>query len=195
MYRASRSASGGNVQSFHVYVLRDEARDQFCQGATVLALSGVSEQKPMPFAIYPPKKASEVYMARRREVAAKLYDLMQAKTAEERNAAVLRNFVFFDAPVGMIITVDRIMDKNSFNHAGLFLAAFELLAMSRGLSICFQEAWVNFEPYVLSTLNIPKEESMVCGVAVGYADPSNPANKIRTNRRSVDEIAKFISKL
>lgn len=159
-------------------------------------MSGVVEQQPMPFAIYPPKEASAEYMSRRRDVAAKLYELMQAKTAEEKNAAVLRNFAFFDAPVGIIVTIDRIMDRNGFNHVGLFLAAFELLAMSHGLSICYQEAWANLSTYVATTLKIPNEkESIVCGVAVGFADPQNAANKIRTNRRSVDEIAHFISKL
>ena len=115
-------------------------------------------------------------MRRRRELAFKMYGLMgvDRKDKEGRIKAMLRNYEFFGAPVAIIITLDRIVDRNGWGHVGLFFICLWniffisttffsgmfvmtlcLLLEEAGLSTCLQESWANCNDLVRKELNIP----------------------------------------
>ena len=55
-----------------------------------------------------------------------------------------RNYAFFDAPVGMIFTIDRIMEQGSWLDYGMFLENIMIAARARGLDTCPQAAFTQF---------------------------------------------------
>merc|ERR1711957_926110 len=113
---------------------------------------------------------------------------MYAKQGVDRNdhkaraEAMAQNWNFFGAPIGMIITLDRAVDRNGWGHAGMLLQSLALLAEERGLATCMQEAWGNMGRVVYEELHIPDSEIVWCGLALGYPDRSAKVNELRTER-------------
>ena len=102
-----------------------------------------------------------------------------------------RNFEFFGAPVGIIVTVEKSCDSNGWGHVGCLLQSICLLAEERNLGTCLQEAWGNLGSTVYDALHIPENEVVWCGVALGYPDTTKPVNTIVSERESLDVVATF----
>ena len=122
-----------------------------------------------------------------------MYSLMGIgrKDKVARVQAMLQNYEFFGAPVGLIITVDRCVDKNGWGHVGCFVQNICLLAIERGLGTCLQEAWADQHEVVRDVLGIPKNEVVWCGIALGYPDTSSPVNSLLSSREAVDHFSVF----
>jgi nitroreductase len=122
-----------------------------------------------------------------------MYKLMGVgwKDRAARMEAMLSNYRFFGAPVGLFITVDRIVDRNGWGHVGMFIQNICLLATAYGLATCLQEAWANYAQVVTSFLGVPSSEVLWCGIALGYADPQEPINTLRTERRPLSEFVQY----
>jgi nitroreductase len=69
-----------------------------------------------------------------------------------------RNFVFFDAPVGLIFTIDATLTKHSWLDYGLFLQTLMLAAQVRGLATCPQVSFVRFQSIIAEQLGLGAEE-------------------------------------
>jgi len=102
-----------------------------------------------------------------------------------------RNFDFYGAPVGMILSIDRTMEQGQWADVGMFLQSIVLLAHERGLSACPQAAWAAMHKTVRAHLALPGEYIVFCGISLGYADLSQPINSLVTERASFEEIAEM----
>jgi nitroreductase len=198
---ATRAPSGGNTQPWHLYVVAGEVRDSLCGAAMEKAAGGGGGGgEAVEYHTYPtensrPVPAPATYIQRRRKLAFDMYSLMGIgrKDSEGKARAALRNFEFFGAPVGIIVTVDRACDKNGWGHVGALLQSICLLAQERGLATCLQEAWGNQGDTVYTALGIPREREVVwCGIALGYADPASPVNRLRSERAPLEQVATFM---
>jgi nitroreductase len=190
--KASRAASGGNLQPWKLYVLRGAARDRL-----VAAVAEKRKTKPidgLEYDIYP-RDLTEPYKTRRGAVAAGMYELMgiARDDAAARDEQMAKNFEFFGAPVGMILTIDRQMGPPQFCDLGLFLGNLMLLAREAGLHTCPQEAWSLWAPTIRECVGVPDDELVFCGVSLGWADAEHPINRRRTDRAPVEEFARFLS--
>jgi nitroreductase len=190
---ASRAPSGGNTQPWHVYVLTGEAKASLTAAVLALAAKGIMEEPNVPFQMYPPKDASAAYMDRRRTLGFEYYRLLGVAhdDTQGRLEAHMRNFKWFGAPVGLIVCVDKIVDRNGWGHVGMFLQTLCLLAVERGLATCCQEAWGCYPGTVAKLVNIPDSQSIWCGVSLGYADATAQVNKLRTQRVPLEQCATF----
>ena len=110
-----------------------------------------------------------------------------------RLAHVARNFKFFDAPAAFFCFVDRIMGAAQWSDLGMFLQSFMLLAQAEGLSTCAQEAWANKPETVSKFVQAPDELMLFCGMAIGYANPDAPVNRLVTDRAPLEEWTTFVS--
>ena len=113
------------------------------------------------------------------------------KDASARAEVLLRNFRFFGAPVGLFVTVDRIVDRNGWGHVGMFIQSLCLLAEEAGLATCLQEAWANWSQLLAKELSIPASEVLWCGIALGYADTTDPVNSLKSERLPLSEFVTF----
>eukprot|EP00946_MAST-07B_sp_MAST-7B-sp1_P001972 g1972.t1 len=194
---ASRAPSGGNTQPWHVYVVAGAARDNLSHTAQSFVMSGGLETAKEEFAMYPSKSstppAPPSFIQRRRALGYAMYSLMgvDRKDRAGRAAAMQRNWDFFGAPVGIIVTVERSVDRNGWGHVGALLQNICLLAEERGLATCLQEAWANMGRTVYDELDIPDNEIVWCGISIGYADKTAPVNTLKSERAPLGDIARF----
>jgi len=195
---ASRAPSGTNTQPWKVYVLQGTSRDglvaKVCQAAdAVRADPALAAQYREAYDYYPEKWVSP-FIDRRRENGWGLYGLLGIGKADrdKMHAQHLRNYMFFDAPVGLVFTVDKVMGRGSLLDYGMFLQNIMLAARARGLHTCPQAAWNGYASIVLPHVGAGDHEMMVCGMALGYADPADKVNTFRTPRVPAAEFTTWL---
>jgi nitroreductase len=191
---AARAPSGTNTQPWKVYVLQGERKRQL--SAAILAAHNDPEQARQhteEYAYYPREWVSP-YIDRRRKVGWDLYALLGLGRDNKAGMAAQhgRNYEFFDAPVGLIFTIDRIMEQGSWLDYGMFLQNIMVAARARGLDTCPQAAFTQYHRIISEQLSLPENETVVCGMALGVADLSKIENSLITERMALSEFVKFV---
>jgi nitroreductase len=191
---AARAPSGTNTQPWKVYVLTGAARQRL--SASICAAHDDPAQRAQhteEYAYYPTEWRSP-YVDRRRKVGWDLYSLLGIGKADKArmHAQHARNYAFFDAPVGLIFTIDRVMQQGSWLDYGMFLQSVMVAARARGLDTCPQAAFTQFHRIISEELQLPPEEMVVCGMALGHADPKAVENTLVTEREPVSGFARFM---
>lgn len=181
---AARSPSGTNIQPWKVHVVMGPARDRLV--AEVLAHRETRPDDSV--AEFPNRgKRKEPYTTRMRTLGKAMYGLIGIPKGDEAAGWEQwgRNYKFFDAPVGLIVTIDKDLGSMSYIDLGIFLQSLMLSATSRGLSTCAQGAWNQFWSATRRVLEVPDDEYIVCGVSLGYEDASAPVNTLVSEREPV----------
>jgi nitroreductase len=191
---AARAPSGTNTQPWRVYVLRGKAKDEISR--RVLAAYDDPEQSArhtQEYAYYPTKWISP-YIERRRKIGWDLYGLLGIGKGdkEKMHAQHARNYKFFDAPVGLMFTIDRILEKGSWVDYGMFLENIMIAARGHGLDTCPQAAWTPFHRIVSDFLQMPENETLICGMSLGHADNGAIENTLVTDREPLESWATFV---
>ena len=195
---ASRAPSGTNTQPWKVYVLRGASRDGLV--AKVCAAHDALRADPALVAEYReeydyyPEQWVSPYIDRRRENGWGLYGLLGIGKGDKdkMHAQHQRNFRFFDAPVGLMCTVDRVMGRGSLVDYGMFLQNIMLAAREQGLHTCPQAAWNGFAKIILPHIGAGPEEMLVCGMSLGHADASALVNTYYTPRIPVEDYTRWL---
>lgn len=186
------SPSGGNLQPWRVHVVLGAARERLIEtvGAAIAANPLADEAELM---IYP-AGLWEPFRTRRYTLGEAMYEKLGVPR-EDKSARLqwlLRNYRFFDAPVGLFFSVDRRFDKGQWAHLGMFLQTFALLAGERGFGTCMQEAWAARARTVSAFLNLPDTEQLYCGMALGHPDRTAAVNQLRSERAAIEEFTTFV---
>jgi nitroreductase len=143
---------------------------------------------------YYPVEWVSPYIDRRRKVGWDLYALLGLKRDNKAgmHAQHGRNYRFFDAPVGMIFTIDRVMKQGSWLDYGMFLENIMIAARGRGLDTCPQAAFTQYHKIIAETLQLPSNEMVVCGMSLGFADPNKIENTLVTEREPIAAFTTFL---
>lgn len=189
---ASRAPSGSNIQPWKVRVVAGEARARLTREILgAIDRDGyASYQREWN---YYPVNWREPFLARRRKIGWDMYALLGVKkgdfegTERERR----RNYDFFGAPVGMIFTLDEDLEMGSWLDLGIYLGALMIAARGRGLDTCPQAAFADFHSVIRPLLGIPANEVIICGMALGHADPDAPVNRLETERAASADFSAF----
>ena len=191
---AARAPSGTNTQPWKVYVLTGQARTRLSEAIlAVNADSGQARQHTEEYAYYPREWISP-YVDRRRKVGWDLYTLLGLTRDNKAGMAAqhARNYRFFDAPVGLIFTIDRIMEQGSWLDYGMFLQNIMVAARGRGLDTCPQAAFTQYHRIIAEQLRLPANETVVCSMALGWADPEKIENSLVTEREPLASFVHFV---
>lgn len=195
---ASRAASGTNTQPWKTYVLQGASRDQLvrkvCDAHDALrADPALAEEYREEYDYYPENWVSP-YIDRRRENGWGLYGLLGIVKGEKdrMHAQHQRNYRFFDAPVGLMFTIDRVLGRGSLLDYGMFLQSIMVAARGHGLHTCPQAAWNGFAKIILPHIGAGAGEMLVCGMALGYADETALVNTFRTPRVPAPEFTTWL---
>lgn len=188
---ASRAPSGTNMQPWKVHVLLGAARERLAE-TLVDAYLNRQDEIDAEWSYYP-DPIPEPYLSRRRKVGWDLYGLLGIEKGDKERMRIqhARNFRFFDAPVGLICTIDRVLEVGSWLDYGMFLQNVMVAARGRGLHTCPQAAFAPYHRIIREALGIPESEMVVCGMAIGHADPDAPENALETERVPVEAFARF----
>lgn len=196
---ASRAPSGTNTQPWKVYVLQGATRDalveKVCTAHEAIRVNPeVAKQYTEPYDYYPAQWVSP-YIDRRRENGWSLYGLLGIGKADKdrMHEQHQRNFKFFDAPIGLMFTIDPIMGRGSLLDYGMFIQNIMVAARARGLHTCPQAAWNGFHSIILPHIGAGEGEMLVCGMALGYADETDKVNTLVTPRVPVNEFTHWVA--
>ena len=195
---ASRSPSGTNTQPWKVYVLQGASRDSLCQQVcdahdAIRADPTLAAQYREEYDYYPEKWVSP-YIDRRRENGWGLYGLLGIGKGDKDKMHLQhqRNYKFFDAPVGLMFTMDRVLGRGSLVDYGMFMQNIMVAARGHGLHTCPQAAWNGFAKIILPHMGAGADEMLVCGMALGYADESALVNTFHTPRVPVEDFTHWL---
>jgi nitroreductase len=103
-----------------------------------------------------------------------------------------RNYVFFDAPVGLIFTTHAALTRHSWLDCGLFLQNLMLAAHVRGLATCPQVSFVRFQSVIVEQLGLEPDEVVTCGMSCGYEDKGAAVNHLDMPREPVERVARWL---
>lgn len=187
---AARAPSGTNMQPWRAHVLARAPLHRFCDTVEAAFLAGVADERDYH---YYPDTFFEPYLSRRREVGWGLYSLLGIARGETEKMRLqhARNFRFFGAPVGIIFTIDRRLEIGSWLDYGMFLQNVMVAARGLGLDTCPQAAFAGMPNTVRAALSLPYQDVVVCGMALGHADPDAVENQLATTRAPARDFATF----
>ena len=195
---ASRAPSGTNTQPWKVYVLQGASQaalvDKVCAAHDAIrAQPELAADYREAYDYYPEKWVSP-YIDRRRENGWGLYGLLGIGKGDKdkMHAQQQRNFRFFDAPVGLMFTVDTVMGRGSLVDYGMFMQNIMVAARGHGLHTCPQAAWNGFAKIILPHIGAGADEMLVSGMSLGYADESELVNTFHTPRVPVEEFTHWL---
>ena len=185
---AARSPSGGNLQPWKIYVVNDQSMKKFIE------FQARWDQPETPgYAIYP-SGLTEPYRTSRYQLGEAMYELLgiPREDKDARLQQVMRNFEFFGAPAALFCFVDKQMGPPQWSDLGMFLQTFMLLAQEAGIDTCAQQAWAMKNDSVSEFVGSDKNDILFCGLAMGYKDEDAVINQLSSERRPIEQWAKFL---
>ena len=188
LQKSSRAPSGGNLQPWKIYIVNEKSMKDFLE----FQKNWKGKEEP-PYPIYP-EKLKEPYKTSRNQMGEQMYSLLDIKREDKigRMNQMLKNFDFFDAPVGMFCFIDKQMGLPQWSDLGMFLQTLMLLAVDNNLDTCAQESWSLKQNCVKTYLDISDDCILFCGMAIGHANIDDKVNELNTPRRPIDEWATFV---
>lgn len=191
---AARAPSGTNTQPWKVYVLTGAIKKKLSDEILKAYLDPLLSRQHTEEYHYYPLEWVPPYIDRRRKVGWDLYALLGLGRDNKAGMQAQhgRNYAFFDAPVGLMFTMDRVMEQGSWLDYGMFLQNIMVAARGRGLDTCPQAAFTQYHKIISEVLQLPDSERVVCGMSLGYADPAKIENTLTTEREPVAGFAKFL---
>jgi nitroreductase len=191
---AARAPSGTNTQPWRVHVLTAAAKARLSDAILAAYADPQQAGQHSEEYHYYPREWKSPFVDRRRKVGWELYALLGLGRDNKAGMAAQhgRNYRFFDAPVGLIFTIDRVMAQGSWLDYGMFLQNIMVAARGRGLDTCPQAAFTQFHRIITEQLQLPSNEMVVCGMALGFADPDKIENTLVTEREPVSAFARFV---
>ena len=177
--------SGANMQPWRVVAVTGETRERIVS-ALVEAFRAGEEGRP-DYSYYP-DEWKDSYKWRRKKTGLALYSALgiNKEDSDKRQEAWLDNYRFFGAPVGLLLFIDRSLNFGSFIDYGMFIQSVALAAYGLGLSTCPQASVGEYPDIVRDILGMDETQTLLCGMAMGYADLDHPVNQYRTTRVEVE---------
>ncbi|WP_372724696.1 nitroreductase [Immundisolibacter sp.] len=178
--------SGTNTQPWQVLAVTGVLKQRISAGILSHVAGG---GLPSAHYDYYPDKFVEPYKGRRWRCGMQLYEALGINIDDKaaRQKAMLNNFDFFGAPLGLFFYIDRVMARGSWVDMGMFLQNVMLAARGHGLETCPQFALAMYPQFVAEHIAAPENHDLVCGMSIGYGDPDAPVNRYRTERMAVQE--------
>ncbi|WP_106746020.1 nitroreductase [Yoonia maritima] len=188
---AARCApSGANLQPGQFHVLTGTALTEL---KTRLG-QAVADNTPidLEYSYFPDVMQPEL-KDRQRKAGFALYEALgiARRDVTGRRDQFAKNYCFFDAPIGIVITINRDMGKGCFMDLGMAIMAFLLAAEDEGLGASGIGALANYGAIVHDHLELPQNEMVVCGIALGVPDMDANVNQFRTERLPLDAFTTF----
>ena len=192
---AARAPSGTNIQPWKTYVLTGDSLAGLSRAILKVYNDPESAKDHTEEYAYYPREWVSPYIERRRKIGWDLYGLLGITRDDKQKMHHQhgRNYCFFDAPVGLMFTIDRVLEQGSWLDYGMFLQNIMIAARGIGLDTCPQAAFTPFHRVISEYLNIPETQSVVCGMSLGYADPNAVENSLTTEREPLDHWVTFLN--
>lgn len=131
---AKRAPSSMNTQPWHFHAITGEPLERIREGNTERMMAGARVDREIKMADH---GYQGVHRDRQVEIAVQLFEAMgiERNDKERRQDWVMRGFRQFDAPVSIVVTLDRALEHDTVAHFDLGAATYGLVlaAWSKGL--------------------------------------------------------------
>ncbi|MBD8592226.1 nitroreductase [Pseudomonas sp. CFBP 8758] len=186
-------ATGVNMQPWRVHAVTGDAKRQLSNAIADIDNDPAHANQLLDPYEYYPREWVTPYADRKKKVGWELYGLLGIAKGDKQRMHEQhgRNYRFFDAPVGLLFTIDRVLQQGSLLDYGMFLQSVMVAARARGLHTCPQAAFLKYHHVIAEVLGIPDEQMLVCGMSLGYADASSVENELVTEREPVSAFTTF----
>lgn len=188
---AARAPSGGNLQPWHLYVVGGEELTKL-KHIMATRIFEAPKGEVTEYDIYP-ETLGEPYSSRRFQVGEDLYGALGIPREDRaaRRQWFARNFMFFGAPAALFCYVNRNMGPPQWSDLGMYLENVMLLLREAGMDSCPQECWAVYPQTVGDFLKPPADLMLFAGMAIGWKDADDPANRLDAQRAPLAEFAEF----
>jgi nitroreductase len=189
---AKQAPSSMNTQPWHFHVLTGEPLERIRKGNTekMMAGSAVDREIKLNHGYEGPHRERQI------EIAVQLFEAMGiARDDKERRMDwVMRGFRQFDAPVSIVITVDKALADDTIAHFDCGAATYGLVlaAWSKGIGSVINGQGIMQSSVVRENAMIPDDQVIMTCVAMGYPDETFVANDVKSRRTPNDKVASFI---
>lgn len=191
LHSARQAPSGANLQPGAFVQVQGQARLRLTRELVASFRAGTQEVED--YAYFPTPMPS---LLRRRQVAAAraLYGALGLEREDRagRDGQFERNFRFFDAPVALLVTIDRDFGSGGYMDLGMSIYGLMLAASAQGLATCAIGAMASYPGLIRRSLGMDEKSTIVCGIALGYADAAAPVNATATSRCDLDAYFRVI---
>lgn len=184
-----RSPSATNSQPWNIYVICGKVLDDLRRDNVKMFVSGVeANHSDVIF--------QGVFRQRRIELAKELFKLLeiQREDIEKRKEWMMQGYGYFGAPVVIILTVDNELCESvrSILAIGALAQNICLAAINYGLGTCISEQGCTYSDVLKKHIPINDDETIITSIALGYPDPSHPANRLISQRALFNDVVKWI---
>jgi len=191
LVQARLAPSGANLQPGAFVQVRGAVREALSADLVAAWQHGLTEAEDYSYFPQPLP-----HSLRRRQVAAAqaMYGALGVARDDRagRDTQFARNFQFFDAPVALIVTIAHDMGSGCYMDLGMTLYGLMMAAQAKGLSTCAIGALASYPNLIRGHLGLDASSHIVCGMALGYADPEAPVNQTQTTRCALDDYFKVV---
>ena len=189
---ALHAPSNKNTQPWHIAIVTGKAKAQLGEALIKLDQSG---EPVKPDFSHIDNSMGEPYWDRARACGAALYEALSIERDDHdrRQAQWQSNYKFFDAPVGLVFYIKKNFSQSSLFDMGIFISHIVLAAEHYGVATCPQMSIGNYPDAVRKQLNLSDDFAIICGMAMGFADNTQPVNQYRTTRDNIDSFVQWFS--
>ncbi|WP_374572244.1 nitroreductase [Phenylobacterium sp.] len=190
LMQAGWAPSGSNMQPWHAHVVMGHAIADL-KALMLERLADAPQGEGTGF--HYPRELKAPYAQRRFRNGEELYALLGLAREDRagRKRQLYRNYDFFGAGMGVFLYIDRQMGPHFWIDVGAFLQTFLLVLKANGVDSCAQGAWAFYGPSVSRFLGADRAHTLLCGISVGYADPSAPENGLVPQRAATSEYVRI----
>ena len=188
---ATRAPSAMNTQPWEIIVLSGGPLEKL-RKSNIEGLS--SGNMPMPD-IAPAGSIEGVYKERQRELGLSLFQLLEItrEDKQKKQEWTMKGFRAFDAPAMIILSADENLDTRfASSDIGGLIQTICLVALEYGLGTCINGQGILFPDAVRTIAGIPESQKIYICIAIGYADWDHPANKLVSDRESVETVTRWV---
>lgn len=189
---ALHAPSAMNTQPWEFFIITGEVLEQIRKGVVAKLAAGAPMNPDHAVAAWP---RDSIYRKRQVELAKQLFTLMKIPREDKvkRAAWMERGYRFFDAPVGVVVVMDRMLGESGpLFDIGAAVQTLCLAALKYGLGTCIEDQAVLYPEVVRQLAGIPDSKRIMIAVALGYPDPDFPANRVQSGREPVDSVCTWI---
>ena len=185
---ASRAPSSMNTQPWEFTVVAGEVLDQIKQANIEKLTSGEKQPSEIKWEEY-----TGVYRQRQVALAIQLFQSMNITREDKQGRAewMQRGFRFFDAPAAIIISMDRSVGDMGLFDIGAVSQTIALVALKYGLGTCIQSQGTSYPGAIRKHTSIPESSLIVICLCIGYPDDDFPANRVQSERESLENNTKW----
>ncbi len=186
---AQHSISNCNVQPWQSMVVSGKCKESLKQALISEIMAG---NQPSPDFDWIPKYQG-IHRDRQFGSANALYGAMgiERTDKEARQASMLRNWQFFDAPHAIFFCMEKYLGIMGAVDMGIYAQTLSLLLQESGIASCMQGALGQFPQPVRDILKLPEDMGILFGMSFGYADSQAAVNQTNTSRSPVEHSVKY----